>query len=90
MPTSTNVTMARTRKDDIERLSRGKSTRARIGSRGTPHRLTKRERILLEAAQRQGFLKVPIKGIRPNVLDIYGLWCQAEGLELVIKRILEL
>ena len=65
-------------KDDVERLSRGKSSRSKIGSRSTPHRLTQKERILFEAAQRQGFLKVPASGIRPNVLNIYRLWCEAE------------
>ena len=72
-------------KDDVARLSRGKSTRARIGSRRTPHRLTQKERILFEAAQRQGFLKVPIAGIRPNVLNVYRLWCEAEKREFVVK-----
>ncbi len=79
--------MPRSIKDDIESWSRGKSTRAKIGSRGIPHRLTQKERYLLEAAQRQGFLKIPITGIRPNVLNIYSLWCQAEGREFVIKRV---
>jgi hypothetical protein len=72
-------------KDDVERLSRGKSTRSKIGSRSTPHRLTQKERILFEAAQRQGFLKVPASGIRPNVLNIYQLWCEAEGRDFIVK-----
>ncbi|MCP9908068.1 hypothetical protein KBY72_12905 [Cyanobium sp. BA5m-21] len=76
--------MSKPTKDDIERLSRGKSTRSRIGSRQIPHRLTKKERILFEAAQRQGFLKVPVAGIRPNVLNIYKLWCDAEGKDCVV------
>jgi len=71
-------------KDDVERLSRGKSTRSKIGSRQIPHRLTQKERILFEAAQRQGFLKVPVAGIRPNVLNIYKLWCDAEGKEYIV------
>jgi hypothetical protein len=72
-------------KDDVARLSRGMSTLARIGSRRTPHRLTQKERILFEAAKRQGFLKVPIAGIRPNVLNIYRLWCEAEKREFLVK-----
>ena len=76
--------MSKPTKDDVERLSRGKSTRARIGSRQIPHRLTQKERILFEAAQRQGFLKVPVAGIRPNVLNIYKLWCDAEGKDCIV------
>ena len=71
-------------KDDIERLSRGKSTQSKIGSRRVPHRLTQKERILFEAAKRQGFLKVPVAGIRPNVLNVYRLSCGAEDRDCVI------
>jgi hypothetical protein len=72
-------------KDDVERLSRGQPTRARIGSRRTGHRLTQKERQLFEAARRQGFLKIPVTGIRPNVVNVYRLWCAAEGKNPVIK-----
>lgn len=73
-------------KDDIEKLSRGKSTKSKIGSRRIGHRLTQKERLLFEAAQRQGFLKIPVTGSRPNVLNVYKLWCQAEGWECIVKR----
>lgn len=66
-------------KDDVERLSRGLSTRGKIGSRSKPHRLTQRERKLFESAKRNGFLKIPASGARKNVSNIYRLWCQAEG-----------
>ena len=66
-------------KDDVERLSRGLPTRSKIGSRRIGHRLTEKERLLFEAARRQGFLKVPVTGIRPNVVNVYRLWCAAEG-----------
>jgi hypothetical protein len=72
-------------KDDVERLSRGKATRARIGSRRIGHRLTQKERLLFEAARRQGFLKIPVTGIRPNVVNIYRLWCAAEGRECIVR-----
>ena len=72
-------------KNDIERLSRGKSTRAKIGRRGVGHRLTQKERILFEAAKRHGFLKIPVGGIRENVVNIYRLWCQAEGRPYIAK-----
>jgi hypothetical protein len=77
--------MAKPNKDDVERLSRGEPTRARIGSRRIGHRLTQKERLLFEAAQRQGFLKIPVTGIRPNVVNVYRLWCDAEGREFIVK-----
>ena len=77
--------MTRPTKDDVERLSRGEPTRARIGNRGIGHRLTQKERQLFEAAQRQGFLKTPVTGIRPNVVNVYRLWCAAGERECVIK-----
>jgi hypothetical protein len=73
-------TMTRPDKDDVERLSRGMPTRANIG-----HRLTQKERILFEAAQKQGFLKLPVTRIRPNVLNVYRLWCKAQGCECIVK-----
>lgn len=78
--------MIRPTKDDVESLSRGMSTRSKIGSRQVPHRLTQKERILFRAAQRQGFLKVPVAGIRSNVLNIYKLWCDAEGKDYIIVK----
>ncbi len=72
-------------KNDVERLSRGESTRGRIGNRGVGHRLTQKERILFEAAKRQGFLKIPVAGIRKNVVNIYRLWCQASDREFVTR-----
>lgn len=72
-------------KDDVERLSRGLSTKAKIGSRRIGHRLTQKERLLFEAAQRQGFLKLPVTGLRQNVLNVYRLWCAAEGRECLVK-----
>ncbi len=77
--------MQKPNKDDVERLSRGQATRAKIGSRRIGHRLTQKERQLFEAAQRNGFLKIPVTGIRPNVMNVYRLWCAAEGREFVVK-----
>lgn len=72
-------------KDDVENLSRGLPTRTRSGSRAIPHRLTQKERILFEAAKRQGFLKLPMAGHRTNVESIYRLWCEAAGVPVIIK-----
>lgn len=76
---------AKPNKDDVERLSRGQPTRAKIGSRRIGHRLTIKERQLFEAAQRQGYLKIPVTGIRPNVLNVYRLWCNAENRAFIVK-----
>ena len=78
-------TMPKPDKNDIERLSRGESTRGKIGNRGVGHRLTQKERILFEAAKRNGFLKIPVTGIRKNVLNVYRLWCQATDREFITK-----
>lgn len=75
--------MAKVQKDDVERLSRGLPTKARIGSRSVGHRLTEKERILFEAAKRQGFLKIPVGGLRPNLANVYRKWCEADGREYV-------
>ena len=73
-------------RDDVERLSRGEPTRQRIGSRGVPHRLTQRERILFDAAKKNGFLKIPASGIRRNVIQIYRLWCEASNLPCTLTH----
>jgi hypothetical protein len=77
--------MPRPTKDDVERLSHGQPTRSKVGSRQIGHRLTQKERLLFEAAKRQGFLKIPVTGIRPNVCNVYRLWCAAEGRDCIIK-----
>ena len=77
--------MPRPNKDDVERLSHGQPTRAKIGSRRIGHRLTQKERLLFEAAKRQGFLKIPMTGIRPNVCNVYRLWCAAQGCDYILK-----
>ena len=75
--------MPKPNKDDVERLSRGRPTRVKIGSRGIGHRLTKKERLLYEAAKKHGVLKTPASGIRSNVIIVYRLWCAAEGRNFI-------
>jgi hypothetical protein len=83
--TSTDTLAKSMNKDDIEKLSRGLPTKSKIGSRRIGHRLNQKERLLYEAAQRQGFLKIPISGLRPNVIHLYRLWCEAEGRECIVR-----
>lgn len=80
-----NVKKKRISKDDVEKLSKGKPTSSRGGSRNTPHRLTEKERILFEAAKRQGFLKIPVTGARKNLTNIYLKWCEAAGQKSDIR-----
>lgn len=77
--------MPRPNPDDIEKLSRGLPTRAKIGSRRIGHRLTQKERILFDAAKKQGFLKLPVSGARQNVVNIYRLWCESQSRACIIK-----
>lgn len=77
-------TTPRLSKDDVEKLSRGEATRSKAGSRGVGHRLSVRERALLEAAKKQGFLKIPLSGARENVRNVYRKWCEATGETAVI------
>jgi len=72
--------------DDVDALSRGKSSRSKEGSRDLPHRLTQVERIKLEVAKKRGFLKLPLKTPRDNLINVYKLWCQAVGKEFIVKR----
>jgi hypothetical protein len=69
--------------DDVESLSRGKRSRAKIGSRATPHHLRPHERAQFEAAKRVGFLKLRRKD-RVNIKNIYEKWCCAQGTLAVI------
>lgn len=71
-------------RDDVEKLSRGKASRSKAGSRGVAHRLTERERALFESAKKNGFLKIPLSGARENVRNVYRKWCEATGQTAVI------
>jgi hypothetical protein len=73
-------------KDDVEKLSRGKPTRSKSGSRSIGHRLTQKERTLFEAAKIQGYLKIPLTGCRQNVINIYQKWCEAAGAVADIRK----
>ena len=71
--------------DDVERLSKGLSTKSKQGSRKIPHRLTIKERTLFESAKKNGFLKIPYVGVRENLINIYKKWCEVKGREAEIR-----
>jgi hypothetical protein len=77
-------------KDDIARLSRGKSSQSRVGSRGIPHRLTTKERAQLKAAQVRGYLKIGACAPRENLVNIYRLWCEQQGVPFIVRTLEEL
>jgi hypothetical protein len=54
-------------------------------SSGASHRPSLMTGLLFESAQRQGFLKIPVTGIRPNVVNVYRLWCAAEGRDFSVN-----
>jgi len=66
-------------KDSITHISRGKSSRNRIGSVLVPHRLRKEERTLLKRAMRYGYLEHH-QWSRVNTINIYSKLCTAHGL----------
>jgi hypothetical protein len=70
--------------DDVLALSKGRKSRSKEGSRMLPHRLTQSERVKLAVAQKRGYLKLPLKTLRDNLLNVYKLWCQATNRELIV------
>lgn len=69
--------------DAINYISKGKSTRLKIGSRAIPHRLKKSEREQLERALGKGFLELK-KFDRINVVNIFEKFCDALGKHILI------
>jgi hypothetical protein len=71
--------------DAINSISKGGSSRLRIGSRRIPHRLNKIEKEALERSERCGFLEV-YEWNRPNVENIYEKLCLAKELPVIICK----
>ena len=69
--------------DDVEKLSRGRASQAKIGSRATPHHLRAHEREKFEVAKRSGFLALKSND-RINLKNIYEKWCCSQGVLAVI------
>lgn len=71
-------------KDDIRRLSKGKASRSKIGSRAVPHRLTQEEQKQIDLAMKKGFLEVQ-EHQRINAQNIYQKYAQVNNwLSVVI------
>jgi hypothetical protein len=69
-------------RDDILRLSRGKKTKNRIGSRRIAHRLNKTEQEKFEVAIRKGYLQ--IRGMRTALRNTFCEYQNALGLPGII------
>ena len=69
-------------KDDVARLTRGKSSRNRVGSRQIRHRLRQDELKRLAIARNRGYLVVN-PGTRAALLNAWYLDCAARGVEYV-------
>jgi hypothetical protein len=69
-------------KDDVARLTRGKSSRNRVGSRQVRHRLRQDELTRLNIARKRGLLVVN-PGTRAALLNAWYLDCLARGVEYV-------
>lgn len=78
MPSHTKITL-----DDIEHISRGKSSKNKIGSRAVPHRLTQKERIWFECAKKAKYLSMN-KTLRLNVIHIYQKYCIATERQCIV------
>jgi hypothetical protein len=69
--------------DDIEKISRGKASKKKIGSRAVPHRLTQKERIWFECAKKAKYLSIN-KTLRLNVIHIYQKYCIAIERQCIV------
>jgi len=72
-------------KDDIEKLSKGKGTYAKIGSRDIPHRLTLAESTEFNKAKSRGYLKWK-NSYRVNLENVYRLYCRTTKRFCLIIR----
>ncbi len=69
-------------KDDVARLTRGKGSRNRVGSRQVRHRLRQDELTRLQVARKRGFLIIN-PGTRAALLNAWYLDCLARGVQYV-------
>ena len=72
-------------KDDVARLSRGKASRNKVGSRATSHRLRADELKKLEVAKERGYL-VTTPTTRDALMNTWYLWCEATGIPFKVER----
>ena len=69
-------------KDDIESLTKSKSTKSKIGSKDVGHRLTKQEKAAFNRGKQKGFIST-FKRQRDNLSNVWSLWCKAENIPYI-------
>ncbi|MCA1754853.1 MAG: hypothetical protein LC641_09200 [Spirochaeta sp.] len=70
--------------EDILKLSQGKRTSRRIGSRAVPHRLNREERMSFDRALKRGWLSC--NGLRSALWNTYREFQHAHGIAAVIHE----
>jgi hypothetical protein len=75
--------------DDVERISRGKSSKAKMGSRQVPHRLSAEERKAYDLAKKKGYLVVRVLSRRYPLVNTYRNFCDASNCPCIfIEQVL--
>lgn len=70
-------------RDEVLKLTKGKATRSKIGSRAVPHRLTISERKKFEVAIQRGFL-ISKESDRENIKNCFIDYKRAEGFDPIV------
>ncbi|CAM6100182.1 unnamed protein product [Calypogeia fissa] len=63
--------------DDVERISRGRPSKAKTGSRAVPHRLNAEERKAFELAKKRGYVTQQANSRRYPLINTYRNYCDA-------------
>ncbi|KAL2608213.1 hypothetical protein R1flu_026786 [Riccia fluitans] len=78
-----SLSSARPTLDDVERLSRGRASKAKIGSRAVPHRLNVDERKAFELAKKRGFVVHQPSTRRYPLINSHRNYCDALGIPCI-------
>ncbi|KAL2644427.1 hypothetical protein R1flu_012014 [Riccia fluitans] len=78
-----SLSSARPTLDDVERLSRGRASKAKIGSRAVPHRLNADERKAFELAKKRGFVVHQPSTRRYPLINSHRNYCDALGIPCI-------
>ncbi|KAL3697765.1 hypothetical protein R1sor_011841 [Riccia sorocarpa] len=78
-----SLSSARPTLDDVERLSRGRASKAKIGSRAVPHRLNADERKAFELAKKRGFVVHQPSTRRYPLINSHRNYCDAVGIPCI-------
>jgi hypothetical protein len=78
--------LRRISKDDVDRLSRGESTKKKYGSRAVAHRLNKDERAEMDRASKRGFLTLTGGRKGSALANLHRQWCDARGKPQIVHQ----